>query len=273
MPPSFERIHPRAAAIPVVVEVPHAGLAADAEALATLVAPARSLARDADLYVDELFADAPALGATLLVARVSRYVCDLNRSPTEVDARAVEGAQGTGHAHGLVWHRTTDGQPALERPLPRAELERRIDGIYRPYHEALLGALHEVRRQFGFVILLCGHSMPSRGRRDHSDLGQERADVVPGSRGRTSAAAAVIDAVEHVARARGLGVRHDEPYRGGYSTGHYGRPEENIHAIQVELNRKLYMSERSLQRKPNDFEETRALCGTLVAELGKLALA
>ncbi len=257
----------------VVVEVPHAGLFVDPEALSTLAAPARALARDADLYVDELYADAPLEGASLLVAHVSRYVCDLNRAENDVDALAVEGGKLANAPHGLVWRTTTDATPALDGPLPRAELERRLEHIYRPYHATLTALLERKRQRFGFAVLLCGHSMPSRGRAGHSDPGRNRADVVPGSRGRTSAALPVIDAPERVALELGWSVAHDDPYRGGFSTAHYGRPTRDTHAIQVELSRRLYMDERNLSRKSNDFNATRRYCRTLVAALGQLKLA
>src|SRR5687767_8243092 len=99
----FSIIEPTAEETPVIVEVPHAGLWVDGPALATLVAPARSIGRDADLWVDELYADAPARGATLLVAHVSRYVVDLNRSEKDVDIESVEGAPPSARAtRGIV---------------------------------------------------------------------------------------------------------------------------------------------------------------------------
>jgi N-formylglutamate amidohydrolase len=128
------------------------------------------------------------------------------------------------------------------------------------------------RQRFGFAILLCGHSMPSRGRAGHADPGQERADVVPGTRGRTTAAAPVIDVVDATARAFGFSVAHDAPYRGGFSTGHYGQPSARQFAIQIELARRLYMDERTLARKSTGFEATRRFCQTVVAELGRLSL-
>lgn len=264
---------PETTETPVVVEVPHAGLFVDPISLAFLAAPARALGRDADLFVDELYADAPLTGASLLVARVSRYVCDLNRSEHDVDALTVQGSGGHASPHGLIWRATTDAQPAIVRPLPRAEYERRLAHIYRPYHAALQRLIDHKRARFGFAILLCGHSMPSRGRASHSDPGRERADVVPGSRGRTSAAPAVIELAEHIARQQGWSVAHDDPYRGGFSTEQYGRPSEGVHALQIELARRLYMNEAELTRKPGAFEETRAVCRTLIAKLGELLLA
>jgi N-formylglutamate deformylase len=257
---------------PVVVEVPHAGLWVDPPSLATLAAPARALGRDADLYVDELYADAPALGATLLTARVSRYVCDLNRSETDVDAQTVEGGAARSQPHGLIWRTTTENSPAIEQPLTRAELERRLETIHRPYHRELRRLLERKRERFGIAILLCGHSMPSRGRAGHADPGRERADVVPGSRGHTTADPRIVEMPAVIARELGWSVAHDDPYRGGFTTGHYGRPDQSFHAVQVELARRLYMEERTLVKKPNDFELTRGYCRTLVARLGELGL-
>jgi N-formylglutamate amidohydrolase len=264
---SFTLTEPRAAEAPVIVEVPHAGLETDAEALATLVAPAVAIGRDADLYVDELYADAPDLGATLLCARMSRYVCDLNRSEQDVDRDTVLGATGRSSPHGLIWRSTTDTRAAIARPLARSELDRRLHAYYRPYHDKLDELVRERLDRHGFVILVSGHSMPSRGRDGHDDPGRDRADVVPGTRQRTTAAAAVIDATEQVARRFHLGVAHDDPYRGGHTTVRYGRPAAGIHAIQIELNRRLYMDEQTLAKKTSEFKTIRSFCRALVEQM------
>lgn len=266
---SFTLTEPRAPEVPVIVEVPHAGLDVDAEALATLVAPAHAIGRDADLYVDELYADAPDCGATLLTANVSRYVCDLNRSEHDIDRDTVLGATGRPSPHGLIWRLTTENRAAIARPLPRTELERRLNAYYRPYHDQLDLLVRDRLARHGFVIVVCGHSMPSRGR-DHDEPGRERADIVPGTRQRTTAAPAVIDAAERVAAQFHYSVAHDEPYRGGHTTVRYGRPTTGIHAIQIELNRKLYMDELTLNKKPNEFRIMRSFCRHLVQELASL---
>lgn len=267
---SFVLTEPRAPEVPVIVEVPHAGLEVDAEALATLVAPALAIGRDADLYVDELYADAPDCGATLLAARMSRYVCDLNRSEHDVDRDTVLGATGRASPHGLIWRSTTDNRAAIARPLPRAELDRRLQAYYRPYHDQLDALVRDRLARHGFVIVLSGHSMPSRGRDGHDDPGRDRADVVPGTRQRTTAAPAVIDVAERVAERFRLALAHDEPYRGGHTTVRYGRPATGIHAIQIELNRKLYMDEQTLAKKGNEFRVLRSFCRALVQELAGL---
>lgn len=260
-------VAPRGRETPVVVEVPHAGLALDAETLCTLIAPASAVGRDADLYVDELYEGAPDHGATMLVATSSRYVVDLNRAETDIDKDSVIGGGTAVRAtRGLVWRLTSDGAAAIPGPLPRAEVDRRLELVYRPYHRALAELLEQKRARFGYAIVLAAHSMPSTGRAGHGDPDEVRADVVPGTRGRTSAAAPFIDAVDAHARAAGLSVAHDTPYRGGYTTAHYGRPDLGVHVVQVELARRLYMDEATLRRSAR-FEETRRFCAGLVAAL------
>jgi N-formylglutamate deformylase len=267
----FSVLPPRGAPVPVVVEIPHAGLVIEPLSAATLVAPVCALGKDADLYVDELYADAPDLGASVLVSHVSRYVCDLNRAESDVDGHAVLGASGASFPHGLIWHQTTESQAALSSPVSKAEHERRLRLIYRPYHQALRRLLVESVQRFGHVILLAAHSMPGSGRSGHRDPGSTRADVVPGSRGFTSADPLVIRCPEQLAIKRGWSVAHDTPYRGGFTTGHYGQPQNHLHAVQVELNRQLYMNEQTLERLPNKFEATREYCADLVSALGALS--
>ena len=253
--------------IPVVVEIPHAGLALDAESLAHCIAPAYAIGQDADLFVDELYAETAALGATVLTAQLSRYVCDLNRSEDDLDSLTTAQGAAVSAPHGVVWRRTTSGRPALVAPLAATEVERRLSTIYRPYHAALDQLLGEKERKFGYVVLLCAHSMPSTGR-----LGERRADIVPGSRGRTTAAPAVLACVEKASADFGFDLSHDDPYRGGFTTGHHGRPKEGRHAIQVEIARRTYMEEDALRRKAT-FAQARSFCSSLVERLGQLTLA
>ncbi|MDF2693506.1 MAG: N-formylglutamate deformylase [Labilithrix sp.] len=268
MPAPFSVIEPSGEETPVIVEVPHAGLWVDGQALATLVAPARSIGRDADLWVDELYADAPARGATMIAAHVSRYVVDLNRSERDVDSESVEGAPTSARAtRGIIWRLTSDGARVLDAPLPRRELERRLDSFYRPYHETIATLIARKRARFGYAILVAAHSMPSVGRAAHGDPNAQRADVVPGTRGRTSASPRFIDAVDAHARGAGFSVAHDNPYQGGFTTVNYGRPNEASHVVQVELARRLYMDETTL-RKNAGFDRLRSFCADLVTRLG-----
>ncbi len=257
---------------PLVVEVPHAGTFVPPAYLATLRAPTYSIGRDADLFVDRLYDEAPLEGATLLVAHVSRYVVDLNRGEQDVDSETVEGVASSVRAtRGLVWRLTGDGDPVHTRRLTQDELQARLEDVYRPYHTALNAALARKVERFGHAVLLAAHSMPSAGRGAGASSTAGRADVVPGSRGRTTADARYIDLVDDHARDAGFSVRHDDPYRGGFSTAHYGRPLDGVHAIQVELARRLYMDEVGLFPTPN-FDAMRQWCRALVSKLGQSAL-
>jgi N-formylglutamate deformylase len=261
---------PEADETPVVVEVPHAGWGVPEDVADDVVVPHRTLVEDSDIYVDKLCEQAPSVGATYLAARVSRYVVDLNRGPHDVDRQTVpDHPQPQGlQPRGVVWRLTARGRPALRRPLRYRELEARLAAYYTPYHQALREILDAKRTRFGYAVLLACHSMPSASR----NRGGSRADIVPGSRGRTSADAQVIDAVDRYFRQRGYDVRHDDPYRGGYTTQHYGRPQENVHAIQLELNRALYVDEATSEPKDGAFEALQRVITGLVEELGRLHL-
>ena len=268
----FELVRPAGVPGPVIVEVPHAGLAVPEQVADELFAPKDALMRDADLWVDALFDQAPSVGATLLCAKVSRYVVDLNRSATDVDPLAVVNANGSTSVggRGVIWRIATDGAPVLRRPLSAERYASRLALFYEPYH-ALLGELiTETVARHGYAILLAGHSMPSMGRDVRGGPILTRADVVPGTLGRSSAAPSVIDAVDHHFRSRGLSVAHDTPYRGGHSTAHYGRPAAGVHAVQLELSRALYMDERDSRPREPAMSELQRTLTALVAMLGRL---
>lgn len=268
---AFALTRPTSRALPVLVEVPHAGLAVPDEARALLTVDDRVVLRDSDTWVDQVFRDVVAQGATLLAARFSRFVVDLNRDETDHDPASVAGsAHPRGAApRGVIWRECSDGTPALRRALTPEEFSRRIARYHRPYHRALSLELEDLRARHGAAVLLCAHSMPSTGRSHLAQAPRRRADVVPGTRGRSTASGALIDAVELHFRGAGLSVRHDDPYRGGATTQRYGRPAAGVHAIQLELNRDLYMDERTLTAKPDAMAWLRSLCTELVPRLGE----
>lgn len=271
--PFFELQRPVQQA-PVLVEVPHSGLAVPERVRPQMRAPLDGIMRDADIYVDKLYADAPAHGATMLTALASRYVVDLNRAPDDVDLQTVPDhpAPRGVQPRGVVWRMTTDGRSLLRRPLSYAQLQDRLEHFHRPYHEALRRELTRLRARFGYAILIAAHSMPSVGRSLGTDRAVRRADVVPGTRGGSTAARPLIELVDAHFRQSGLSVRHDDPYRGGYSTTHYGRPREGWHAVQIELNRALYVDEATSEPKGGDFEALQAVLARLVARVATLRL-
>lgn len=234
---------------PLVVSVPHAGTLVPVDDVPLLALEGQALLRDADLFVDRLCAGVPDLGVPVIRARVSRYVLDVNRAPDDVDRDVCADLERPHRvsARGLVWRLTTEGNPVLKRPLSLAELDDRIARIHRPYHEALAALLEERRARYGYAILLDVHSMPSTGRPGHADPGARRADIVPGDvRGASCATSISRLLVEHFQTA-GYSVRPNDPYMGGFITRHHGRPARGIHAIQLEMNRDLYMDEEALR--------------------------
>lgn len=236
---------PPNALTPLVVSVPHAGTHIPDEDRAAVGADERTVLRDADLFVDRLWQRAPSLGAALVVATHSRYVLDLNRAPGDVDREVCPELEvpSRPNPRALIWRVSTEGKPVLPRPLTKAEVESRRARVHRPYHDALARLLEERRRAFGYAILVDGHSMPSVGRVGHADTAVRRADIVPGDvRGRSCARALSELVREHFTSA-GFEVKPNDPYMGGYITRHHGRPSSGVHAIQIEVNRDLYMDE------------------------------
>jgi len=267
----FELVRPDASTeTPVIVEVPHAGLVVPADVRPQLVVGDQTILRDSDLYVDRLFARAPRHGATLLTSQVSRYVVDLNRAPDDVDRQTVRDhpAPRPTQSRGVVWRSTTDGQPALREAITFGELERRLALYHAPYHAALDAEITRKKARFGHVVVVAGHSMPSSGK----GAQPRRADIVPGSRGRTTAGDAVIDLVERTFTGAGLSVKHDDPYRGGWSTQRYGHPDRGVHAIQIEINRALYADETTGEPKAAGVARVEAILLSLLDALGALAI-
>ncbi len=237
---------------PVVVSVPHAGV--ETAGYDAPLAPGLDPHCDADLFVDELYG--PAVRGAFIRARLSRFVCDLNRDPSDDSAR------------GFVWQVTTTGSPALSRPLSDEEWQsRRV--FHERYHSALATALGRARDKFGFALLVDGHSMPSVGRQGHTDPGRPRADFVPGDRDGRSCSPALSRLVGAYLEARGFSVAFNDPYRGGYITSHHGRPADGVHAIQIEMRRDLYMDEASFTRLPAKMAAVTATIADLLRALDR----
>lgn len=270
---SFVEINaPKTAPTPVLVEVPHSGLQVPPEVESEIDATPLAVLRDSDIYVDQLYQRAPQQGATLLVSRVSRYVVDLNRGPDEVDSAAVPRHPNARHipARGVVWRARTDGTPLLRAPLTTQQFARRLELFYDPYHQTLREVAARMRQEHGHVVIVAAHSMPSTGRRVFGGRHVRRADVVPGTRGRSTADGRIIDLIDRHFRDAGLSVKHDDPYRGGWTTSSYGAPRRGQHAVQIELNRALYVDERTSEIKKSEFARLQQVLDHLLRKLGEL---
>lgn len=269
-----ELTRPHTTPSPVLVEVPHSGLQVPPEVEPEIETTPLAVLRDSDIYVDQLYQRAPENGATLLVSRVSRYVVDLNRGPDDVDSAAVPRHPRARHipARGVVWRARTDGTPLLRAPLTIEQFRKRLELFYDPYHQALRDVAAQIREHHGRVVILAAHSMPSAGRRKVGGGQVRRADVVPGTRGRSTADGRIIDLIDSHFREAGLSVKHDDPYRGGWTTSSYGAPKRGQHAVQIELNRALYVDERTSEIKKKEFAQLQTVLDGLVGRLGDLVL-
>jgi N-formylglutamate deformylase len=269
---TFYALLPTPAPGPVVVSVPHASVAV--RGFESALAPELDVRCDADLYVDRLYRIGESGSPDACVAaRLSRFVCDLNRDPDDVSASAVPDHPRPRNTdgRGFVWAVTTSGASALQRPLTLDEWRARA-AVHAAYHGALAAALERARARFGFAILVDGHSMPSMGREGHKDPGRRRADIVPGDRDGTSCAPELSRRVGDHFHARGYSVAFNDPYKGGFITAHHGQPASRIHAIQIELSRDLYMDETNFTLKDVGFARLQTTLADLLASLGALRL-
>ena len=244
--PPFVRIGPAAPASPVIISVPHAGRNYSQALLRSARVPKEKLETLEDRLVDRLVWRALADGAVAIIARTPRAEIDLNRDEREIDpstvvpplsARDLLQSPRTRGGLGLIPSRIAGAGAIWLHRTPQDEVRRRIEGIHRPYHEAIRKALEQARAAFGCAILLDCHSMPPR---DATGFGA--APIVFGDRHGTSAGRQFVDAAVAAARRAGYAAVCNTPYAGGYVTSHHGRPAENIHAIQLEIDRSLYLT-------------------------------
>jgi N-formylglutamate amidohydrolase len=236
---------------PLVFASPHSGRLYPDDMMAALDGVA--IRRSEDAYVDELVAVAPELGAALIAAKLARAYIDVNREAFELDpamfadelpdfarGRSARVAAGLGAIARVV----SEGQEIYARKLTFAEARARIETAHAPYHAALARLLGEAHAAHGFAILIDWHSMPAAAARAG---GRDNAcDIVLGDRFGAACAGLVTQRVERELEAMGYRVARNAPYAGGYTTEHYGRPARRTHALQIEINRALYLDEARL---------------------------
>ena len=260
---------------PVVVSSPHSGRDYPAEFLQASVLDARAIRSSEDAFVDLLFDGAPELGMPLITAHAPRAYIDLNRAAEELDPAVVEGVARQGHnprvSSGLgVIPRVVAGGRAIYRgKIGPDEAASRITRHWRPYHAALSDLVTECRATFGQAVLIDCHSMPHEALDSHARPGQPRPDVILGDRFSAAAGRDVVDRIEAAFCGAGLRVSRNTPFAGAYITQAYGRPSLRQHAVQVEIDRSLYMDERTITPRP-DFAEFRQLIQGVLAEIAML---
>jgi N-formylglutamate amidohydrolase len=280
----FEILAPAVQTIPFVYCSPHSGTDYAPEFLAASPLDLHALRQSEDAFVDKLFAAAPSLGAPLLRALFPRAYLDPNREAYELDPVMFDGAlpdyANTRSARvsgglGTIARVVSNGAEIYRQKLPVAEAKQRIRLFYDPFHAALAGLIAETRARFGYAVLIDCHSMPSVGGPMEPDSGRARTEIVLGDRFATSAAPALTDICDAALKGMGYRVFRNNPYAGGFITQHYGRTAEGVHALQIEINRALYMDEARIEPVPamaRVADNMTALIGALAA-LGPAHLA
>jgi N-formylglutamate amidohydrolase len=274
--PQVFKIHvPQVSAAPIVLNSPHSGRNYPWEFLASSKLTPHTIRSSEDFMVDELVSGGKLLDLPLLSADFPRAYLDVNREPFELDqnmfsdelpgfvnTKSVRVASGLGTIARIV----AEGTEIYAQPLTAQEGLWRVETFYKPYHNALRGLLAKAHITFGCALLLDCHSMPSNNPLQASAL---RADFVLGDRFGSSCSPGIIHQAKTSLREMGYHVELNKPYAGGFITEHYGRPENGLHALQIEINRGLYMNEVNMTPNPY-FDSLRNDLTDLFASLTKL---
>lgn len=253
----FELFEPVHRSAPFVFNAPHSGILYPRDLLQRTRLDRLTLRRSEDTFVDELFAGVTRLGAPLLKATFPRVYVDVNRHEDELDPTMFDGPLPGGPQSasarvagglGVIARVVGEQQEVYGAPLPAGEAQYRLDTFYRPYHRALAATVEATVAHFGTCVLVDCHSMPSGAVRA-ADERARRADIVLGDRFGTSCAPELTDELQRVLRRSGFAVARNRPYAGGFITERYGLPPK-VHAVQIEINRALYMDEEAFARAP-----------------------
>ncbi len=264
MTPAFAIFRPAGAHVPLVLDSPHSGTAYPDDFGAAV--PLARLREAEDSYVDELYAGGPGKGAVLIAARFPRSYIDPNRSLLDIDNALLESpwpgpavrSRKTDLGIGLIWRVLDSGEPIYDRKLAVAEVKRRIVEYHQPYQRAVKDALDAAHEHFGAVWHLNLHSMPAlSGSISEEGPGKRRADFVLGDRDGSTCEPEFTAHVAEALRDMGYEVRINDPYKGVELVRAFSDPADGRHSLQVEVNRRLYMDERTREKAPG-FDALRA---------------
>lgn len=238
---------------PLVFASPHSGRIYPRHLLAAARIGPGALRRSEDAYVDALLKGAPDHGIVVIAARLARAFLDVNRGPWELDPSMFEDdLPPFARVHtariaaglGVIARTVGEGGDIYARKLTFAEAKARVETVHHPYHETLAALIADVRERCGLAILIDWHSMPAAAA--GYAFGGAGCDIVLGDRFGGACSPTVSRLVERELRDIGYTVARNAPYAGGYTTEHYGRPAKKVHALQIEVNRALYLNEETL---------------------------
>ncbi|MGX9357010.1 N-formylglutamate amidohydrolase [Roseobacteraceae bacterium S113] len=260
---------------PVVFASPHSGRDYPWSFLRRTVLDEHTIRTSEDAYVDRLFEAAPTFGAPFLKAGAPRAFVDLNRAQDEFDPALIEGVRRQGHnpriasGLGVVPRVVANGRAIYRGKIKMAEAQERIEAFWLPYHERLELLLEGAKMRFGQAILVDCHSMPHEAVESIARAGARRPEIVLGDRFGASASGEVMDRIEAAFASAGLNVVRNTPFAGAYICQAYGRPSRRIHAVQIEIDRAIYMNEQTI-RPNNNFHAFRKLLRGVIAEVAAI---
>ena len=266
---------PAVPALPLVLDSPHSGRDFPDDFGAAV--SESELREGEDCFVDELFAAGPEMGAPLLAALWPRTYLDPNRHAGDVDLDLIDGSwpgeyRPSGKARvgkALIWRTLEDGRPIYSRKLLPEVISRRIDSFHGPYHDAIQNLLNETHARFGKVYHINCHSMRAvAGKQSEDGEGNARADFVLGDRDGTTCDPAFTGFVRGVLAGMGYEVKVNDPYKGVELVRAYSDPKAGRHSLQIEINKRLYMDEASVQ-KNEGFESLRNSLAQLLKEVSR----
>ena len=254
--PPFRIVEPARMRAPIIFNSPHGGSLYPPDFLDAACLDLASLRRSEDSFMNEVIAPLSDRGFAVVQVNFPRSYVDVNREPYELDPAMFHGrlpayantrSMRVVGGLGTIPRLAGEGQEIYGGRIPLDEALARIETLYKPYHQALRQLITRTLESFGRAVLVDCHSMPSTGIcRDEP----RRPDVVIGDRYGTSCALLLAEHVEWTMRGLGYSTARNKPYAGGFITEHYGNPMSGLHAVQIELNRAIYMDERRRQRGP-----------------------
>ncbi len=272
---AYDVLHPDRSRSCVVFASPHSGCDYPWSFLRHTMLDEQAIRSSEDAFVDLLFDCAPHFGATFIKAGAPRAFVDLNRSSDELDPALIEGVRRQGHnprvasGLGVIPRVVANGRAIYRGKMSLEEAQHRIDTYWQPYHAMLQKLLDQAHQRHGQAVLIDCHSMPHEAMDGAARAGMARPDVVLGDRFGAAAGGEVVDRIEAAFAAAGFTVTRNTPFAGAYITQAYGRPSRGQHAVQVEIDRSIYMNE-ALIRPNRNFETVQAALRQVVAEVAQI---
>lgn len=273
--PAYHLAQPETRTTSVIFASPHSGRHYSDAFLAKAVLDAAEIRSSEDAFVDLLYADAPACGAPLLTALAPRAFLDLNRGPEEMDPALIAGVRRVSQnprvasGLGIIPRVVANGRHIYRGKLTLEEAHNRITQYWRRYHDALQTLIDESHHRFGEAILIDCHSMPHEAMESIDTNPATRPQIVLGDRFGAAASGLIVDRVEAAFAAAGFRVARNMPFAGAYIAQKYGRPSRGQHALQIEIDRGLYMNEATVTPHA-DFDVLRAALAGVIAEIAAI---